>query len=192
MLSRRAAFVDRDGTIIEDVDYISRPDDVRLRPGAAEAIATLNARDVPVVVITNQSGIAQGRFSVEDYERVRDRIDEVLAEHGARIDATYYCPHYPADSGECGCRKPGTLLFDEAIADLDIDAASSLFAGDRLRDVIPAKTYGGIAFLLRASSTPAADLATAEEIGLEVVDSLLEAVQRFLVRAGHGGSAVGG
>jgi D-glycero-D-manno-heptose 1,7-bisphosphate phosphatase len=192
MVSRRAAFVDRDGTIIEDVDYISRPDDVRLRPGAAEAIATLNARDVPVVVITNQSGIAQGRFSVEDYERVRDRIDEVLAEHGARIDATYYCPHYPADSGECGCRKPGTLLFDEAIADLDIDAASSLFAGDRLRDVIPAKTYGGIAFLLRASSTPAADLATAEEIGLEVVDSLLEAVQRFLVRAGHGGSAVGG
>jgi D-glycero-D-manno-heptose 1,7-bisphosphate phosphatase len=192
MLSRRAAFVDRDGTIIEDVNYISRPDDVRLRPGAADAIATLNARGVQVVVITNQSGIAQGRFSVEDYERVRDRIDEVLAEHGARIDATYYCPHYPADSGECGCRKPGTLLFDEAIADLDIDAASSLFAGDRLRDVIPAKTYGGIAFLLRASSTPAADLATAEEIGLEVVDSLLEAVQRFLVRAGHGGSAVGG
>jgi D-glycero-D-manno-heptose 1,7-bisphosphate phosphatase len=192
MVSRRAAFVDRDGTIIEDVDYIARPDDVRLRPGAAEAIATLNARGIPVVVITNQSGIAQGRFSVADYERVRDRIDEVLAEQGARIDATYYCPHYPANSGACGCRKPGTLLFDEAIADLDIDAASSLFAGDRLRDVIPAKKYGGIAFLLRAPSTPAADLATADETGLEVVDSLQEAVQRFLVRAGHGGSAVGG
>jgi D-glycero-D-manno-heptose 1,7-bisphosphate phosphatase len=192
MVSRRAAFVDRDGTIIEDVDYIARADDVRLRPGAAEAIATLNARGVPVVVITNQSGIAQGRFSVADYERVRDRIDEVLAEHGARIDATYYCPHYPADSGECGCRKPGTLLFDEAIADLDIDAASSLFAGDRLRDVIPAMKYGGMAFLLRAPSTPAADIATARETGLEVVDSLQEAVQRFLVRAGRGGSAVGG
>lgn len=192
MVSRRAAFVDRDGTIIEDVDYISRPDDVRLRPGAAEAIATLNARGVPVVVITNQSGIAQGRFSVADYERVRDRIDDVLAQHGARIDATYYCPHYPANSGECGCRKPGTLLFDEAIADLDIDAASSLFAGDRLRDVIPAEKYGGIAFLLRAPSTPAADLATAEETGLDVVDSLQEAVQRFLVHASHGGSAVGG
>lgn len=190
-MSRRAAFIDRDGTIIEDVDYIARPEDVRLRPGAAEAIAMLNVRGVPVVVITNQSGIAQGRFGVADYERVRDRIDEVLAEQGARIDATYYCPHYPAHSGDCGCRKPGTLLFDEAIADLDIDAASSLFAGDRLRDVIPARKYGGIAFLLRAPSTPAADIATAEETGLEIVDSLQEAVQRFLVRADQGGSAVG-
>ena len=191
-MSRRAAFLDRDGTIIEDVNYISRADDVRLRPGAADAIATLNARGIVVVVITNQSGIAQGRFSVAEYEGVRSRIDEVLAAQGARIDATYYCPHYPADSGECGCRKPGTLLFDEAIADLDIDAASSLFAGDRLRDVIPAQKYGGIAFLLRAPSTPASEIATAEETGLDVVDSLSEAVDRFLGTAMTRGPAVGG
>ena len=191
-MKRRAAFLDRDGTIIEDVNYISRPDDVRLRPGAAEAVGALNARGVPVVVITNQSGIAQGRFSVADYDSVRDRIDEVLAARGARIDATYYCPHFPADSGDCSCRKPGTLLFDKAIADLDLDAASSLFAGDRLRDVIPAKKYGGIAFLLHAPSTPAAEIVTAEETGLQVVDSLREAVDRFLADANHHQRAVGG
>lgn len=191
-MSRRAAFLDRDGTIIEDVEYISKPEDVRLRPGAAEAIAMLNARRIPVVVITNQSGIARGLFTVADYESVRDRVGQQLAAAGARIDATYYCPHYAEQNGECGCRKPGTLLFDEAIADLDLDAASSLFVGDRLRDVLPAEKYGGKALLLRAPSTPESDLARAAETGLEVVGSLREAVQRYLLDADHGDTAVDG
>lgn len=191
-MSRRAAFLDRDGTIIEDVEYISKPADVRLRPGAAEAIAMLNARRIPVVVVTNQSGIARGLFTVADYESVRDRVGQQLAAAGARIDATYYCPHSPHQNGECGCRKPGTLLFDEAIADLDLDAASSLFVGDRLRDVLPAEKYGGKAFLVRAPSTPESDLARAAETGLEVLGSLREAVQRFLLDADYGDTAVGG
>ena len=89
MSRRRAAFLDRDGTIIEDVHYISNPDDVRLRPGAAEAIASLNDAGVTVVIITNQSGIARGLFTVEDYGRVHGRMAEMLAARGARIDATY-------------------------------------------------------------------------------------------------------
>jgi len=182
---RRAAFLDRDGTIIEDVHYISNPDDVRLRPGAAEAIATLNDAGVAVVIITNQSGIARGLFTVEGYGRVQGRMAEMLAARGARIDATYYCPHHPDVTGECGCRKPGTLLFDEAIADLDIDASASMFAGDRLRDVVPARTYGGAAFLVSAPSTPATDVTGAAAVGAEVVESLGDAVQRFLVKAGR-------
>jgi len=87
--TRRAAFLDRDGTIIEDVSYIARPDDARLRPGAADAIQSLNARGIAVVVVTNQSGIARGMFTDADYEAVRVRVDELLAEHGARIDASY-------------------------------------------------------------------------------------------------------
>jgi histidinol-phosphate phosphatase family protein len=191
-VSRHAAFLDRDGTIIEDVAYISKPEDVRLRPGAAEAIGMLNARRIPVVVITNQSGIARGLFTVADYELVRDRVGTELAAAGAHIDATYYCPHYAELHGECGCRKPGTLLFDEAIADLDLDAASSLFVGDRLRDVLPAEKYGGKVFLVHAPSTPESDLARAAETGLEVVGSLREAVQRFLLDADRGDTAVGG
>jgi D-glycero-D-manno-heptose 1,7-bisphosphate phosphatase len=177
--ARRAAFLDRDGTIIEDVNYIARPEDARLRPGAAEAIRTLNERGMPVVVITNQSGIARGMFSASDYEAVRARVDELLAAEGARIDASYYCPHYPTDGVACACRKPGTLLFDRAIADLDLDAPASMFAGDRLRDIIPARHYGGTAYLVHAPSTPDDEVDAARAEGAAVVDSLLDAVRCF-------------
>ncbi len=99
-------FLDRDGTIIRDTEYLSRPDDVELLPGAADAIRALNDAAVPVVVVTNQSGIARGYLSVAEYEAVAKRLDELLAARGARIDATYYCPHHPDFGGNCDCRKP--------------------------------------------------------------------------------------
>lgn len=180
MTQRRAAFLDRDGTIIEDVHYIARAEDVALRPGAGEAVRALNYAGVAVVVITNQSGIARGLLTTAQYEAVCRRTAEVLAEHGAHVDATYFCPHWPGLSGPCDCRKPATRLFDEAIADLDIDAAASMFAGDRLRDVLPARTYGGAAFLIRAATTPTEELEHAGDAPAEVVDSLRDAVRRYL------------
>jgi D-glycero-D-manno-heptose 1,7-bisphosphate phosphatase len=183
---RRAAFLDRDGTIIEDVEYISRPEDVALRPGAAEAIQLLNDNDIAAVVITNQSGIARGQFTLADYEAVRARVTDVLAEHDAQIDATYYCPHHPDFGGACQCRKPGTLLFDLAIADLGIDPRLSMFAGDRLRDVMPARKYGGTAYLISAPSTPSGELDDATNGGIEIVTSLREAVQSFLTSVSRG------
>jgi D-glycero-D-manno-heptose 1,7-bisphosphate phosphatase len=175
---RRAAFLDRDGTIIEDVNYIARAEDVRLLPGAADAVRLLNEHDVTVVVITNQSGIARGLVTPAQYESVRRRIDDVLAAGGARLDATYYCPHYPDVTGPCECRKPGALLYDRAIADLDLDAAASLFAGDLPRDVLPAARYGGSAYLIRSASAPPDDAAL--YAGAAIVGSLLEAVQLYL------------
>jgi D-glycero-D-manno-heptose 1,7-bisphosphate phosphatase len=179
-MSRRAAFLDRDGTIIEDVSYISRPEHVRLRPTVAEAIALLNEHDVAVVVITNQSGIARGRFTVADYEAVRDRVARVLAAHGARIDASYYCPHHPSVSGPCDCRKPGRGLFDQAIAELDLSPTTSMFAGDRTRDVLPARTFGGAAYLIPAPSTPPGEVEESVRAGATVAETLLDAVQGFL------------
>jgi D-glycero-D-manno-heptose 1,7-bisphosphate phosphatase len=178
-VTRRGAFLDRDGTIIEDVHYIARPDDARLRPGAAEAIRTLNERGIVVVVITNQSGIGRGILTLADYEAVRARVDDLLGAEGARIDATYFCPHYPAMGGPCDCRKPATLLFDRAIIDLQINAAESMFAGDRLRDVSPAQHFGGAAFLVKAPSTPDTEVDAARGGGAQIVDSLLDAVKRF-------------
>jgi histidinol-phosphate phosphatase family protein len=183
---RRAAFLDRDGTIIADMDYIARPDDVVLRPGAADAIRSLNDNAISVVVITNQSGIARGRLTVTDYEAVRGRVAELLAEHDAQIDATYYCPHHPDFGGPCQCRKPGTLLFDLAVADLGIDPRISLFAGDRLRDVMPARKYGGAAYLISAPSTPPGELDDATNGGVEIVTSLGEAVELFLASISRG------
>ena len=186
MTLRRAAFLDRDGTIIEDVDYIARGDDVVLRPGAAEAIRLLNDNAITVVVITNQSGIARGRLTVADYEAVRARTAELLAEHDAQIDASYYCPHHPDFGGPCQCRKPGTLLFDLAVADLGIDPRISLFAGDRLRDVLPARKYGGAAFLISAPSTPRGELDDATNGGIAIVSSLREAIESFLTPPSRG------
>jgi len=180
---RRAAFLDRDGTIIADVHYIARPEDVRLVPGAAEAIRTLNENGVAVVVVTNQSGIAQGKLTTSDYHAVHSRVVELLDAEGARIDAAYFCPHHPDFTGPCACRKPGRLMFDRAIADLALDASASMFAGDRLRDVLPARAYDAAAYLIHTTSTPTDEIDGVGEAGAEVVRSLLEGVQRFLARA---------
>lgn len=178
MSGRRAAFLDRDGTIIEDMNYIASAEDVRFLPGAVEAIRLLNERDVVVVVITNQSGIARGLVTSAQYEAVHRRIGDGLAAHGARLDATYYCPHHPAVTGPCECRKPGTLLFDRAIADLGLDARASMFAGDLPRDVTPAAKYGGSAYLIRSEWNPPDDAAL--HAGATIVSSLLDAVEHYL------------
>jgi histidinol-phosphate phosphatase family protein len=174
------AFLDRDGTIIHDANYIRDPDDVALLPGAAAAIARLNRAGVIVVVVTNQSGIARGWLSTGDYDSVRRRIDDLLAREDARLDATYVCPHFPEITGPCDCRKPALKLFREAIADYGIDPGASVFIGDRWRDVAPATALGGRPIFLDVASSPPADRQRVRAEGLEVAHSLGEAVDRFL------------
>jgi D-glycero-D-manno-heptose 1,7-bisphosphate phosphatase len=180
---RPAVFLDRDGTVIEDAHHIGRPEEVRLLPGAAAAIARLNAARVPVVIISNQSGIARGMFTTADYDRVRDRVEALLAAEDARLDASYICPHYPPVSGPCDCRKPGTLLHRQAAAALGLDPARSAFIGDRWRDIAPALAFGGRGILVPSPETPAAEREQAQR-DAEVAGSLSEAVGRFL---GEGG-----
>jgi histidinol-phosphate phosphatase family protein len=177
---RPAAFLDRDGTIIHDAVYIRDPADVALLPGAAAAIKRLNDRSVFVAVVTNQSGIGRGLLSPDDYEAVRARIDAVLGEHGARIDATYMCPHRPDAPGGCDCRKPGLGMYKQAIAEHGLDARQSLFVGDRWRDVAPSIALGGMPILLDTHSTPADDFERATKQGIAIARSLDEAVDRYL------------
>jgi histidinol-phosphate phosphatase family protein len=174
------AFLDRDGTIIHDANYIRHPDDVVLLPGAAAAIARLNRAGAIVVVVTNQSGIARGWLSTDDYDSVRRRIDDLLEREDARIDATYVCPHFPEITGPCDCRKPALKLFRDAIADYGIDPGASVFIGDRWRDVAPATALGGRPIFLDVASSPPADRQRVRAEGLEVAHSLGEAVARFL------------
>lgn len=175
---RGAAFLDRDGTIIDDVDFISRPEDVRLIVGAATAIAALNEARIPVIVVSNQSGIGRGYFTHDAYERVRARIEEVLGENGARLDAMYICPHAPDRNPPCLCRKPGIQLFETAAREHRLDLARSWYVGDRWRDVEPAQTLGGIGRLVPARSTPAEELSRAREHGM-VRESLIEVAQEI-------------
>ena len=158
---RPALFVDRDGTIIADAHYPSHASQVRLLRGAAAAIARANAALVPVVVVTNQSGIGRGMISLTQYEDVRTRIDELLASAGARVDATYHCPHWPSLHGPCDCRKPGLGMYQRAAEDLDLALHASAYIGDRWRDVQPARDTGGIGILVPGAETPEGDLDTA-------------------------------
>jgi D-glycero-D-manno-heptose 1,7-bisphosphate phosphatase len=167
---RPAVFLDRDGTIIEDVGYLRDPDRVRLLPGAAEAIGRLNSAGLAAVVVTNQSGIARGLLDEPGYEATRARLDRLLADHGARLDAHYHCPHHPDVGGPCDCRKPGVLLYRRAARELGLDLAASWWVGDRPRDVEPATALGGRGILV--GHTGAADFPLAAD--------LAEAVSRIL------------
>ncbi|MEX2153340.1 MAG: HAD family hydrolase [Gemmatimonadaceae bacterium] len=183
-MSRGAVFLDRDGTIIKDFRFMGRPDQVQLLPGAAAAIRRLNDAGWPVMVVTNQSGIARGYFKEADYERVRARAEELLAKEGggARIDATFMCPHHPDHTGPCECRKPGTLLFRRAAKAHQLDLARSWYIGDKLRDVLPARKLGGHGILVPSDQTPPVELEEARK-EFDVVASLDEAVTRVIESA---------
>ena len=181
--ARPAVFLDRDGTIILDRDYPRDPDGVALLPGAPAAIRELNRHGVPVVVVTNQSGIARGIVTVDDYEAVHGRMVELLRAEGASILDAYMCPHLPEITGPCECRKPGTLLYRRAAADHHLALDRSAYVGDRWRDVAPALALGGRGILVPSPSTPRGDRERAEREA-EVVPELGVAVARILAGSG--------
>lgn len=148
-MSRKAAFIDRDGTLIHDRHYLADPERVELLPGAAEGLRTLRTLGYALVVVTNQSGIARGRITQEEYDRVAARLDAILVSHDAAVDLTLYCPHHPDFSEPCECRKPGLAMYRTAAAQLDLDLARSLYIGDKLADVQPALALGGAGWLVR-------------------------------------------
>lgn len=149
-MTQPAVFVDRDGTLVEDPPpgYLSDPARVRLFPGTADAVNRLHALGYLVVVVTNQAGIARGRVTWDQYNAVAARLDSLLAAEGARIDATYVCPHAPEIDGECPCRKPNLALYEQAGTELGIDFSRSYWIGDRITDLTPALVLGGRAMLV--------------------------------------------
>ena len=147
MSKKRAVFLDRDGTINEQMGYINHVSRFVMLPRAAAAIRLLNERQVVAVVVSNQSGLARGYFPIEVLQEVHDRMNQELAAHGAHVDGIYYCPHHPeAKEAEfrknCDCRKPKTGLFDRAAAELDLDLARSYVVGDRFSDLKAAARIG--------------------------------------------------
>ena len=174
-MTRGAVFLDRDGTIIRDAHYLASVDQVELLPGAAPAIRRLNVAGIPVVVVTNQSGIARGMFTEADFDAVTQRLGDLLRAERASVDATYVCPHHPDFTGPCACRKPGTLLYRRAATDLDLDLAASWYIGDRLRDVSPARALGGAGILVPRPHTPGAEVEAARP-DIHVASSLDAAV----------------
>ncbi len=185
--ARPALFIDRDGTIIADAHYPSSASQVRLLTGAASAIARANRADVPVVVVTNQSGIARGMITLTQYHDVRTRMETLLDASGARVEATYHCPHWPSVSGPCDCRKPGPGMYRQAATQLGLALDQSAYIGDRWRDVQPAQALGGIGILVPGAETPEADIESARTYLSDVIriaESLDDAVSMALTFVG--------
>jgi histidinol-phosphate phosphatase family protein len=133
MYRRKAVFLDRDGTIIEDTGYISDPELVQFLPGAAEALQRLQSAGYLLVIVSNQSGIGRGWITEDQYRQVQHRLLEELQKQNVLITRSYYCPHAP-ETG-CLCRKPGPGLLEQAARELQIDLSRSWMVGDRTSDI---------------------------------------------------------
>jgi D-glycero-D-manno-heptose 1,7-bisphosphate phosphatase len=167
---RGAVFLDRDGTLVRDPGYLHDPALVELLPGVIDGLRTLAGDGWPLVVVSNQSGIARGLFGPAAFTAVMARVEELLAPHGVRFAGVYYCPHHPDFTGPCACRKPGVELFQRAARELGLDLTRSWYVGDKLQDAEPARRLGGRGILLGKPAPE--DFYRARELDLAVADDL--------------------
>ena len=145
--SRPAVFIDRDGTLTDEVGYVNHPARLRLLPRSAEAIRRLNAAGIAAVVVTNQAGVARGYFSEAVLQETNAALIRLLKEAGAHVDGLYVCPHHPTEGeppwrADCDCRKPRPGLLRRAAADLDLDLGRATMVGDKASDLVPGRAVG--------------------------------------------------
>jgi D-glycero-D-manno-heptose 1,7-bisphosphate phosphatase len=183
----RAVFLDRDGTIIEEVGYLDRPERVEFFPWTIDAIRVLNRSGLAVVLVSNQSGIARGFFTAAVVEDVHRRISEMLAAGGARIDAYYYCPHHPDGrikdlAKVCDCRKPARGLVDRAVTEFGVDAGRSFVVGDRWLDIGLARAVGAKGVLVRTGYGESEELKPPDGVRADVVVDNLIAASSWILR----------
>lgn len=129
----KAAFLDRDGTIIEEKDFIKTPDEIEFVPGSVEAIKILRGLGYKIVVVSNQSGIGRGILTERMVSQVNQSFLRGLEDQGAPVDGLYFCPHHPDD--DCACRKPKTGMIEKAVGELGLDLKDAVVVGDKLSDV---------------------------------------------------------
>ena len=178
-----AVFLDRDGTINEEVGYLDHLEKFKMIPGTAEAIRRINVSGLKAVVVTNQSGVGRGYFSERLVGEVHALLQEMLKEKGAFIDAFYFCPHHPTEGKGayltfCDCRKPQPGLLLMAAEDLDIDLERSYMVGDMPKDVETARKVGAKGILVK---TGYGSQQAAEEVRPDyLAEDLLDAVNWIL------------
>jgi D-glycero-D-manno-heptose 1,7-bisphosphate phosphatase len=185
--SRQAVFLDRDGTLIEDVGYLDALERVRFFPWSADVVRALNHAGLTVVLVTNQSGIARGKISAALVEEVHRHLAGRLAAGGARIDAYYYCPHHPDGivpelSRACDCRKPGRALADRAAADLGLDLARSFVVGDKWLDIGLARAIGARGVLVRTGYGAGEERQPPPNMTADIVVDNLAAAASWILR----------
>lgn len=176
-----AVFLDRDGTLNEEVGYLCRPEDVVLVPGVAQALARLNALGIPVLVVTNQAGIGRGKYGWAEFQAVMDRIGALLAEGGAHMDGVYAAPHHPKGLGAYGHpdhpdRKPNPGMLLRAAQEHGVDLSRSWMIGDKLLDLEAGRNAGCRVALVRTGYGSQVDAGRADLVAAD----LPSAVARIL------------
>lgn len=166
----KAVFLDRDGTLNEEVNYLHECDKLKLIGGTEEALKILKDKGYILVVVTNQSGVGRGYYPIEDVYAVNNHMKELLKSSGVLIDGFYCCPHTEAD--KCKCRKPGTGLYLKAAKDFSIDFKSSYMVGDKESDIQAAEKLGCGYALVRTGHTIKSE--TEKKYEGHVYDNLLE------------------
>ena len=182
---KKAFFLDRDGVLNVETGYLHEAEKTVLLPTVAEAVELIHRAGYLAVVVTNQSGVAKKMYPPENILEVNSRIQSTLIASGSSctLDAWYYCPHDPAITGECVCRKPAPGMFFKAAADLDIDLRSSFMIGDRIHDLHAGKNAGCAGGCLVTTGDPEIRQKHREravEDGFPVAGSLIEAVKILL------------
>jgi D,D-heptose 1,7-bisphosphate phosphatase len=191
-----AVFLDRDGTINEEVGYLDSLEKLKIIPTAEEAIKLINSHGMKAVVISNQAGVARGLFTEEFVNKVNNHLLDLLKQKGALIDKFYYCPHHPKEGKgiylqKCSCRKPAPGMLLQAAQELNIDLLNSYFIGDRFIDMEAAKKVGAKGILVKTGygedllQDDGPDQATAEGTPDFVAADILEAVQWILKDRKH-------
>lgn len=182
----KAVFLDRDGTINADKAYLSKIEDFSYLPGAVEGLKLLQDAGYLLIVVTNQSGIARGYYSEEDFRILNDWMLRDLQSRGIRIDRVYYCPHHPQGKlekyrMECSCRKPGLGMFQQAIDDFQIDMAASYAIGDKIRDCALCGVSACKGYLISdlEEAQILEDVKSGYYRNVEYADSLLEAAKKI-------------
>ena len=174
--------LDRDGTINIEKDYLYKIEDFEYEFGVLEALEIFKEKGYKLAIITNQSGIGRGYYTEEEFLKLTEFLRDDLAKKDIINEKTYYCPHHVDGQGkykvECDCRKPGTLLFEKAIEELDIDVKSSYMVGDKASDLIPANKLGMKPVFLKTGHGREADLKKLTFEFLEF-DNLLEFAKKL-------------
>lgn len=186
---RRAVFLDRDGTINEDVGHITDPAMFKLIPGAVDAMNRLRDAGYVLPLITNQAGVGRGLMTEQQLNRVLDAFQDLLREAGASVDGVYYCPHHPEEAvgvykRDCDCRKPGPRMLLTAAEDLGIDLSASYMVGDHWSDVEAGIAAGCRGILLSKTGHGPKEMEKLSKADLEraafVADDLVGAVDWIL------------
>ncbi len=179
---RKACFLDRDGVINVEVNYLHTPEETVLIPGTAEALRLLHKAGFLAVVVTNQAGVAKSLFPESDVGRVHRRIQELLAADHEKIDDFFYCPHHPDFTGRCDCRKPAPGMILSAARKWDIDLKQSFLIGDRMSDITAGRNADLAECYLVLTGYGETASRQPEAAGATLVKDPLAAVRDFLSR----------